>query len=87
MHGNGEFGGIQGTALLGVGQEPNTTQNLIREPGAFEYLFCDFAYRSISKLVKFGDSFSAMKSYPPEITPFLTSDFSNSETNLLASSG
>lgn len=87
MHGNGELGGIQGAALLSVGQKPNTTQNLIGKAGAFEYLFCDFAYRSNSKPVRFGDTFSAMRSYTPEIIPFLTSDFSNNETNLLASSG
>ena len=87
MHGNGKLGGIQGTSLLGVRQEPDTTQNLIWEPGAFENLFCDFAYRSDSKPVRFCHTFSTVKSYIPEIIPFLTSDFSNSDTNLLASSG
>jgi hypothetical protein len=46
MHGNGKLGGIQGTSLLGVGQKPDTTQNLIWEAGTFKYLFCGFAYRS-----------------------------------------
>ena len=54
MHGNGELGGIQGTALLGVGQKPDATQNLIGKPGAFKYLFCDFTYISNTNLLDSG---------------------------------
>jgi hypothetical protein len=44
MHGNGELGSIQSAALLGVRQEPDTTQDLIWKPGALKDLLRDFAY-------------------------------------------
>jgi hypothetical protein len=50
MHSNRKLSGIQSAALLGVGQKPNTTQNLIRKSGAFEYLLRNFAYTSNSNV-------------------------------------
>jgi hypothetical protein len=43
VHGNCEFGGIQSTALLGIGQKPNTAQDLIRKSRALEDLLGNFA--------------------------------------------
>lgn len=88
MHGNDKFRAIESTALLCVGKIPYTTQNLIRQPCAFEYLLRNVAYVTVSGLFRTKCFlYQVMGVYIPDMTPFTTSDLSKSEANLVTSSG